>query len=108
MTSLLSTSAITWLGVVAQGQGGQNWHGNYQAFAITLSSLVPRPHDGSKKSYGSLLELLDPTLVIDPEDISKDDLTKNCCASFFIKMCSCNKKFLNAKHIVTTSPITFP
>ena len=41
---------------------------------LILTSATP--HDGKKESYGSLLELLDPTLVIDPENINKDDLSK--------------------------------
>ena len=40
--------------------------------ALILTSATP--HDGTKESYSSLLELLDPTLVIDPNKITKEDL----------------------------------
>lgn len=42
--------------------------------ALILTSATP--HDGTKESYSSLLELLDPTLVTDPNKITKDDLVK--------------------------------
>jgi ERCC4-related helicase len=40
--------------------------------ALILTSATP--HDGTKESYSSLLELLDPTLVTDPSKITKEDL----------------------------------
>lgn len=42
--------------------------------ALILTSATP--HDGTKESYSSLLELLDPTLVTDPNKITKEDLVK--------------------------------
>lgn len=40
--------------------------------ALILTSATP--HDGSPASYASLLELLDPMLVVDPDKITKADL----------------------------------
>lgn len=42
--------------------------------SLILTSATP--HDGKKRSYGSLLELIDPTIVINPEDVTKEDLEK--------------------------------
>ena len=42
--------------------------------SLILTSATP--HDGRKSSYGSLLELIDPTIVINPEDVTKSDLEK--------------------------------
>jgi len=41
--------------------------------ALILTSATP--HDGTKESYSSLLELIDPTLVTDPSKITKEVLT---------------------------------
>jgi len=43
--------------------------------ALILTSATP--HDGTKESYASLLELLDPVLVVDPSKITKQDLDKS-------------------------------
>lgn len=40
--------------------------------ALILTSATP--HDGTKESYASLLELIDPTLVTDPKQITKEAL----------------------------------
>lgn len=40
--------------------------------ALILTSATP--HDGTQESYASLLELLDPLLVVDPNKITKADL----------------------------------
>ncbi len=40
--------------------------------ALILTSATP--HDGTKESYSSLLELIDPTLVTDPGQITKEVL----------------------------------
>ncbi len=40
--------------------------------ALILTSATP--HDGTKESYSSLLELIDPTLVTDPSKITKEVL----------------------------------
>lgn len=40
--------------------------------AMILTSATP--HDGTAASYASLLELLDPLLVVDPDKITKSDL----------------------------------
>lgn len=47
---------------------------------LILTSATP--HDGKKESYSSLLELLDPTLVVNPDNIKKDDLTKVAVRQF--------------------------
>lgn len=43
--------------------------------ALILTSATP--HDGTKESYASLLELLDPVLVVDPSKITKKDLDES-------------------------------
>lgn len=43
----------------------------------TLILTSATPHDGTKESYASLLELLDPTLVVDPNDITKESLNNS-------------------------------
>lgn len=43
--------------------------------ALILTSATP--HDGTKESYASLLELLDPVLVVDPSKITKQDLDES-------------------------------
>lgn len=40
--------------------------------SLILTSATP--HDGTPASYASLLELLDPLLVVDPDKVTKDDL----------------------------------
>lgn len=43
--------------------------------ALILTSATP--HDGTRESYASLLDLLDPTLVVDPKDITKESLNNS-------------------------------
>ena len=59
-----------------QGSGRARLARQLSSICDNLILTSATPHDGKKESYSSLLELLDPTLVIDPEDISKDDLAK--------------------------------
>ena len=39
----------------------------------TLILLSATPHDGSARSFASLMSLLDPTAISDPDDYTKDD-----------------------------------
>lgn len=45
---------------------------NFHSTNIILTSATP--HDGTRESYASLMDLLDPTLVVDPNDITKESL----------------------------------
>ena len=40
----------------------------------SLLLLTATPHDGSKASFASLIEMLDPTRVPDPEALTRDDI----------------------------------
>lgn len=40
----------------------------------TLIMLSATPHDGRSKSFASLMNMLDPTAIANPEDYSKDDI----------------------------------
>ncbi|MEC8849774.1 MAG: DEAD/DEAH box helicase [Pseudomonadota bacterium] len=42
----------------------------------SLVLLSATPHDGSAKSFASLIWLLDPTAISDPEDYSREDLDR--------------------------------
>lgn len=48
--------------------------------SLILTSATP--HDGSHESYGSLLELLDPTIVVDPKQCGPDQLVKYALRRF--------------------------
>ena len=41
----------------------------------TLIMLSATPHDGRAKSFASLMNMLDPTAIADPENYSKDDFS---------------------------------
>ncbi len=48
--------------------------------AVASDSLIltsATPHDGTRESYASLMDLLDPTLVVDPNDITKESLNES-------------------------------
>jgi superfamily II DNA or RNA helicase len=40
----------------------------------TLIMLSATPHDGSARSFASLMNMLDPTAIADPEDYGKEDI----------------------------------
>lgn len=59
--------------------------GNHQAQRARLAKLVSdksdamillsaTPHDGKAKSFASLMNMLDPTAIADPEDYTKEDI----------------------------------
>jgi len=40
----------------------------------TLIMLSATPHDGKSRSFASLIDMLDPTVIIDPDNYTKEDL----------------------------------
>lgn len=63
--------------VARRGGAGSQRSQLAQKLAKISDSLIltsATPHDGTPASYASLLELLDPLLVVDPDKVTKDDL----------------------------------
>lgn len=48
----------------------------------TMIMLSATPHDGRAKSFASLMNMLDPTAIADPENYTKDDIKGLCIRRF--------------------------
>ena len=48
----------------------------------TMIMLSATPHDGRAKSFASLMNMLDPTAIANPEDYTKDDIKGLCVRRF--------------------------
>ena len=48
----------------------------------TMIMLSATPHDGRAKSFASLMNMLDPTAIANPEDYTKDDIKGLCIRRF--------------------------
>ena len=48
----------------------------------TMIMLSATPHDGRAKSFASLMNMLDPTAIVNPEDYTKDDIKGLCIRRF--------------------------
>ena len=48
----------------------------------TMIMLSATPHDGRAKSFASLMNMLDPTAIADPEHYTKDDIKGLCVRRF--------------------------
>lgn len=48
----------------------------------TMIMLSATPHDGRAKSFASLVNMLDPTAIANPEDYTKDDIKGLCVRRF--------------------------
>ncbi len=48
----------------------------------TMIMLSATPHDGRAKSFASLMNMLDPTAIADPEHYNKDDIKGLCMRRF--------------------------
>jgi len=48
----------------------------------TMIMLSATPHDGRAKSFASLMNMLDPTAIVNPEDYTKDDIKGLCVRRF--------------------------
>lgn len=48
----------------------------------TMIMLSATPHDGNSKSFASLMNMLDPTVLANPEDYTADDITDLCIRRF--------------------------
>lgn len=48
----------------------------------TMIMLSATPHDGRARSFASLMNMLDPTAIANPDDYTKDDIKGLCIRSF--------------------------
>lgn len=48
----------------------------------TMIMLSATPHDGRAKSFASLMNMLDPTAIVDPENYTKEDIKGLCIRRF--------------------------
>lgn len=60
----------------------------------TMIMLSATPHDGRAKSFASLMNMLDPTAIANPEEYTKDEVKGLCIRRF--------KRTLKTKWAVNT------
>ena len=51
-------------------------------FSVTMIMLSATPHDGRAKSFASLMNMLDPTAIADPENYTPEDIKGLCIRRF--------------------------
>jgi len=63
---------------VAERKGGSSLRSKLARLLATRSDtlimLSATPHDGSPRSFASLMNMLDPTAIANPDDYTKDDI----------------------------------
>ena len=63
--------------VAVRGQGRSQRAGIAQVLAQNCDSMIllsATPHDGRPRSFASLMNMLDPTAIANPDDYTKDDI----------------------------------